>query len=209
MIINIKNRTYYNSFGEVVSQEEFEKEWKKFNEQLEEEYNKKLDTLVNSIPYNLSKEEKLKTAYLWLVNNIEYVHGLDFNVDGTVSTPLIEIYNKWGIRVSDKYAPLLLGKTICAGIAPVVNDICIKLGIESQLIYGETRVLENGARLKHVWNVISINGNNKHLDITYGIYNKEKNMNPLDFFLVDDNNLKQIGPHCNYDNTLFTKSFKR
>lgn len=209
MIFKIKSRTYYNSCGEVVSQEDFEKEWKKFNEQLEEEYNRKLEILVNSIPENLSKEEKLKTAYLWLVNNIKYEHALNFNVDGSVSTPLIEIYNKWGIRVSDKYAPLLLGKTICSGIAPVVDDICIKLGIESQLIYGETRLLENGARLKHVWNVISIDGKNKHLDITYGIYNKEANMNPLDFFLVDDTYLREIGPHCNYDDAMFANNLKK
>ena len=37
MLFEIKSRTYYNSLGEVVSKEEFEKEWKKFNEQLEQE----------------------------------------------------------------------------------------------------------------------------------------------------------------------------
>jgi hypothetical protein len=91
------------------------------------------------IPLDLSQEEKINFIFNWLVNNINYEHNLDYNNDGSVTCPIIEIYNNWGIRVSDKYAPLLLKKTICAGIVPVLNDICTKLGIESTSIIGKTK----------------------------------------------------------------------
>lgn len=34
----IKNRTYYNSLGQIVSKEIFENEWKAFNQKLDKEY---------------------------------------------------------------------------------------------------------------------------------------------------------------------------
>ncbi len=206
MGFTIKNRTYYNSLGQVVSKEIFESEWEVFCQKLDEEYNKQLDELISIIPLGLSQEEKMKFIFSWLVNNIDYEHNLDYNNDGSVSCPLNSVYNNWGIRVSDKYAPLLLKKTICSGIAPVINDICSKLGIESTSIRGETRELENGTRVKHIWNIVTINGLPKHFDIVYGIYNREKDMNPLDYCLINDETLQQLGPHCNYDTTIFANN---
>ena len=202
----IKNRTYYNSLGQIVSKEIFENEWKAFNQKLDEEYNKQLDELISMIPLDLSQEEKINFIFNWLVNNINYEHNLDYNNDGSVTCPIIEIYNNWGIRVSDKYAPLLLKKTICTGIVPVLNDICTKLSIESTSIIGKTKKLDNGARVHHIWNIVTIDGLPKHCDVVYGIYNREKGMNPLDYCLISDETLQQIGPHCNYDATIFTKN---
>lgn len=199
----IKNRNYYNSLGQIVSKEAFENEWVTFHQKLEEDYNIRIDKLISMVPLDLTQEEKIKFIFNWLANNINYEHNLNYNIDGSVSCSKINIYNNWGISVSDKYAPLLLKKTICSGIVSVVNDICSKLGIESSSIVGETRELENGARLKHVWNVIMIDGLHRHLDVIYGIYNKEKGMNPLDYCLISDETLRQLGPYCNYDDTLF------
>lgn len=203
----IKNRTYYNSLGQIVTKENFENEWEAFNQKLNEEYNKQLNELISIIPLDLSQEEKMKFLFNWLVNHINYEHNLDYNNDGSVTCPIIEIYNNWGIRVSDKYAPLLLKKTICAGIVPVINDICAKLGIESTSIRGETRKLENGARIQHIWNTVTINGVSKHFDVIYGIYNREKGMNPLDYCLISDEILQQLEPHCNYDAMILNNNF--
>lgn len=203
MGFTIKNRTYYNSLGQVVSKDIFENEWERFWKKLDEEYNKQLNDLISIIPLDLSSEEKIKFIFSWLANNINYEHNLYYNDDGSVSCPIIKIYNNWGIRVSDKYAPLLLKKTICSGIVPVINDICTKLGIESTSISGETRELDNGTKVKHIWNIITINGLPKHYDVIYGIYNREKGMNPLDYCLISDEALQQLGPHCNYDTTIF------
>lgn len=42
----IKNRTYYNSLGQVVTKEIFENEYNIFIEKLEEEYNKQLNEIL-------------------------------------------------------------------------------------------------------------------------------------------------------------------
>lgn len=108
----IKNRTYYNSLVQIVSKEIFENEYNTFIKKLDEEYHKQLDELISIIPFDLSQEEKMIFIFSWL----DYEHNLDYSNDSSVTCPIIEIYNNWGIRVSDKYAPLLLKKTICAGI---------------------------------------------------------------------------------------------
>lgn len=202
----IKNITYYNSLGQVVSKEVYKNEWEAFQQKLDEEYNKKLDELISIIPLNLSQEEKLKFIFSWLVNNIDYEHNLEYNNDGSVSCLPVKIYNNWGIRVSDKYAPLILRKTICSGISPIINDICMRLGIESKSLEGETREIANGVRVKHVWNIVFIDGTPKHFDVIYGIYNREKGRNPLDYCLIDNETLQQLGPHCNYDATIFSNN---
>lgn len=206
MGIIIKNTTYYNSLGQAVTKEVFENEWQAFNQKLDEEYNEQLDELISIIPLYLSQEEKMKFVFNWLVNNINYEHNLDYNNDGSVTCPIIKLYNDWGIGVSDKYAPLLLKKTICAGIVPVINDLCKRLSIESTSIRGETKKLENGARVQHIWNIVTIDGVPKHYDVIYGIYNREKGMNPLDYCLISDETLQQLGPHCNYDATVLNNN---
>lgn len=40
-------------------------------------------------------------------------------------------------------------------------------------------------------------------EILYGIYNREKEMNPLDYCLISDETLQQLGTHYNYDTTVF------
>lgn len=46
MVFIIKNRTYYNSLGQIVSKEIFENENNTFTEKLDEEYHKQLDELI-------------------------------------------------------------------------------------------------------------------------------------------------------------------
>ena len=90
----IKNRTYYNSLGQIVEKEIFENEYNTFIEKLDEEYHKQLNELISIIPFDLSQEEKMIFIFSWLVNNINYEHNLDYNNDGSVTCPIIEIYNK-------------------------------------------------------------------------------------------------------------------
>jgi len=62
MGFTIKNRTYYNSLGKIVSKEIFEIEWEAFSQKLDKEYNKQLDKLISLIPLNLSQEEKMESV---------------------------------------------------------------------------------------------------------------------------------------------------
>lgn len=63
-----------------------------------------------------------------------------------------------------------------------------------------------GAIVQHIWNIVTINGLSKNFDVIYGIYNREKGKNPLDYCLISDEILQQLGPHCNYDATAFANN---
>lgn len=202
--MRILKTTYYNSLGEVVSKEAYENELNCFYQKLNDDYEKRLNKLISLIPLGLSEEEQIRFVFNYLVNNVDYAHEtISNNINGYGHFPTIKLYNNWGITYGDKYSPLLLKRSVCAGLAPVVNDICAKLGIESTSIYGETKILKNGSRCKHVWNVIKINGVPSHLDVVYGIYNREKGMDPFEFCLISDEKLRQVGPHGNYDTKIF------
>ena len=211
----IKRTIYYNSMGEIVTEEEFEKEKSEFQNYLEKEYNKKLNVIIDSIPKNISKEEQLKTAYLWLVNNVKFDSSHEYNSDGTASAVYYAVYNNWKISNGDKYAPLLVGKGICAGIAPVMNDICKKLNIEYQQLFGNTReIVDNdgnqiGACVAHTWNAVNLDGTYKHLDVVYGIYSKNEGKDPLKYFMIDDESFKKMAPHHNYDESIFSNKKSR
>lgn len=209
MSFTIKKRPYCNSLGQEVSKDEYESELTAFHEKIDKEYNRKLDELVASVPLELSVDEKLRFIFSWLVNNIEYDHDVYITKDGYASCLPIPIYNNWGVNVGQKYGPIFLKKTICSGIVPVVNDLCSRLGIEAFAIRGDTRELENGSRLHHIWNVIMIDGVPKHFDVVYGIYNREDGKDPFEFCLVSDEELQQVGPHCNYDTSLVKNSTKK
>lgn len=194
---------YYDSLGNKVSKETFDKEWDSFQNELTEEYDRRVDELLESIPESIDDEEKIKMIYMWIVDNVEYEHQLDYNADGSVSVPTVPIYNNWGIQVSDKRAPIILKKAICSGLSPFLASILKRLNIECHLIRGETRELESGIRLKHMWNVVLINGEYRHIDVTYGIFNKESGEDPLKYFNLSDEELQKIGPHTNYDYSAF------
>lgn len=189
---------YYDSLGNKVSKKVFDSEWNLFMEELEKEYNKKVTKIMDSIPEELDDVEKMKILFMWIIDNVSYEHNLDYNVDGSVSVPLVKIYNNWGIQVSDKFAPIFLNRAICSGLSSFFADLCQRLNIKCELIRGETRILDNGSHLKHMWNVVFCNGEAKHVDVTYGIFNKEKGEEPLKYFFISDEELKELGPHDNY-----------
>lgn len=194
---------YYDSLGHKVTKEEFDKEWNSFQEELKGEYDRIVEGLIEGIPEDLDLKEKIKRVYMWVIDNVEYEHELDYNLDGSVSVPVVPLYNNWGIQVSDKMAPIILKKAICSGLSTFLEDVLKRMNIECYLIKGNTRTLDNGASLKHMWNVCVINGVSYHVDVTYGIFNKEKGENPLEFFLIRDDELQEQGPHNNYDFTPF------
>ena len=74
MELIIKNRTYYNSLGQIVSKEIFENEWKAFNQKLDKEYNKQLDELISMIPLDLSQEEKINFIFMYSLFCMAFTH---------------------------------------------------------------------------------------------------------------------------------------
>lgn len=206
-MIQINNLNYRDSKGNLASKEDYERERNDFERDYIDRYNATIESIANSIPEYLSDKEKLKAVYEYLVSSITYDREVldSFTKDGLVHPVLHKTYNEWGLSGSEKYAPILLNKGICTGISEAFKDICDRLGIPCELISGKTIVIDEATqtRLGHTWNVVKIDGEVKHIDVRYGIKNRDEGKDIMDFFLVDTEKLKRNGPHNSIDEIAF------
>lgn len=92
-------------------------------------------------------EEKVRAIYIWIINNINYstdsIHRVILNED----------------REQKIIFALRRKKGICENFAAIFNDICIKSGIPSYLIEGNTQQIATIDKAPHVWCSAKINGN--------------------------------------------------
>ena len=202
--ISIGNINYCDSNGSPVPKEKFDEEREKFQEYVGKRYEEEMLSLIEVVPENGSETEKLSSVFDYLLGKIAYDHDQIQNSDGTISTKIYNIYNNWGVEPNSKFAPLLTGKGICEGIAPMIDDICSRIGIESKVITGVTKIIdsEKGTRLQHAWNIVKIGDDYKHLDLVYAMYNLEDGKDPYDYFLVDDEKLSSVVPHSYYEDQI-------
>lgn len=64
------------------------------------------------------------------------------------------------------YDALVGGEAVCEGYARAAQLLLNRLGIENYLVTGDTKD-DNGKLEGHMWNIVKINGNNYHLDVTW------------------------------------------
>ncbi len=200
MDIEIDVLNYYNSKGEPVSKEEYFKEKKVFSEYLEIRYRSKIKEILDAIPFDFNNVQKMEIVYQYLVNKIEYDYEtLDsINEKGLVQPVSHLFWNKWGIGSHEKYTPIVLNRGISIGIAAAFQDICTMLKIDCDFVQGKTKQIGDTV-LKHTWNKVVIDEKKLNIDITYGIFNRDKNNDAMAFFLISDDELKKIGPHHDFE----------
>lgn len=81
--------------------------------------------------------------------------------------------------------PLLYGKGVCDGISKTAKVLFSECGIECHLVNGTGINSQNGKPEPHAWNIVRINGNYYHLDITYDNSFSENGI-MYDFFNLSD-----------------------
>lgn len=64
------------------------------------------------------------------------------------------------------YDALVLGEAVCEGYARATQLLLNRLGVTNYLATGETEN-DSGELEGHMWNIVNINGNNYHLDVTW------------------------------------------
>ncbi|MGN1304916.1 MAG: transglutaminase domain-containing protein [Oscillospiraceae bacterium] len=82
------------------------------------------------------------------------------------------------------YGALVKGKSLCEGYAKSFSYLCNKAGIENIIVTGQTDTA-------HMWNMVKINGNWYHVDVTWDkpekrISNAYPDMVLYQYFLVTD-----------------------
>lgn len=186
-VYNSYNKIYvnYNSLGRV--NVTFEKIYTK--KQIEE-INNKIDEIIKEIiTDNMTDKEKVKAVHDYIINNTTYDEERSEAVKNGKVEDLLHVSNT-------AYGTLFYGKAICGGYTDTMALFLDKLGIKNYKI----------SSLKHIWNSVYINGEWRHLDLTWDdpVTNTGKQRLEYNFFLITDDELmaKNTGQH-NYDRTIY------
>ena len=105
------------------------------------------EQILAQLPESASEFETELFIHDYIVNNCTY----DFAVAETSSTP---------------YSCLIDGLSACEGYAKATKLLCEKAGIECYTVSGEA-VNYDGKTEGHMWNIVNIDGNYYHLDVTW------------------------------------------
>ena len=124
------------------------------------------------------KEKMMKYLYRYFVTHISYAQE---QLHSKNEQELCRIHSAVGA--------LLDGRAVCDGIARAFKMVLDELGIENRVI---RRNLQKSAEFSHEWNVIVLNGEELHADITWemDVYNVQNRM-MFEFFLLTEKEMQK------------------
>jgi transglutaminase/protease-like cytokinesis protein 3 len=138
------------------------------------------DKLVEYINKDfIRQEEKARAIFRWVTSNISYDVVLADAMDKK-SINAFSYKTENERKAKEKQFKLdLVAKTmnskkaVCHGYASLIEDLCIKLGMESRIILGylksdPSQIGEIPVKSNHAWNMIKIGNNWQFLDATLG-----------------------------------------
>jgi len=141
-------------------------------------YFENIDELANRINYDFDSDtKKVRALYNWLSLNINYDY---YNDNFDLSENRVLYYNekdkKRQLRRKklNKFRNVLKSqKAICLDYSEIFKEVCDRIGIQSVIISGYSKVyindIDNEKNYKdHAWNAVKINNQWNLLDITWG-----------------------------------------
>lgn len=135
----------------------------------------KIDELYNKlVTDNMSDEEKIRKIHDYLINNTSYDEIRSNEIKNSEITSLKHPSNT-------AFGPLFTGKAICGGYTDAMALFLDKIGLKNY------KVSSNN----HIWNIVYINDEWKHLDLTWDdpVVNTGENILLDTFFLINTNDL--------------------
>lgn len=97
------------------------------------------------------------------------------------------------------YDALITGKAVCEGYAKTVQILLDRLDIDNYLVVGDSEF--EGELGPHMWNIVTIDNQNYHLDATWNDNDKENDINYF-YFNISDDEIKEdhfnISPTDNF-----------
>lgn len=64
------------------------------------------------------------------------------------------------------YGALVLGRAVCQGYSEAMGMLCLEAGLECRIVTGTARD-DSGQAGDHAWNLVKIDGEYRHVDVTY------------------------------------------
>ncbi len=115
------------------------------------EVNTAINEIISAVPDDISDAQKEKILHDYVVDLVTY----DDSYDNNSESPLLNTH------VYDIYGALIEKSAVCEGYTKLFQYLCYNVGINSSQVFGET---EDDL---HVWNVVEIEGEWYHVDLTW------------------------------------------
>lgn len=156
------------------------------------EINQKVNEIYNNIiTSNMSDREKIKVIHDYIINTTVYDSE---KADNLNNENYIAKY-----KSQTAYGPLMEGYGICGGYSDAMALFLNKMKIPNYKISSDN----------HVWNLVYLDNNWLHLDLTWDdpVVNTKENLLLHNFFLITSDELakKNTGQH-NYDKNVFVEA---
>lgn len=107
-------------------------------------------------------------------------------------------YNHDALRQPDSYpdAFTVIGTlteryAVCEGISKTFKLLCDRLGVESLIAFGASSLEGLGEEIPHAWNIVKLDGEYTHIDVTWDIGVSEPCRHTrFDYFCLSDNQIR-------------------
>ena len=139
--------------------------------------NAKVDEIINkTITNEMSTRDKIKAIHDYIIDHTEY---------DTLKTKNI---NDKTYHSNTAYGVLIEGYGICSGYSDAMKLFLDKLNIINYKISND----------QHIWNLVYLDGNWLHLDLTWDDPVSDKNITRDNYFLIDTKTLKELNDDVHY-----------
>lgn len=165
-----------------------ENEYKKRLENVKAALNEARYIVASRITPKMTEFEKELSLHDYIVNTTKYDYE-NYLKDTIPDTSFNE------------YGALVLGVAVCEGYARAMQLMCDLSGIECIIVTGYS--LSNAIREPHAWNIVKIDGEYYHLDVTNDdgqVASDGSNILLYDYFNLPDSEMKL---YCDWDRTAY------
>jgi hypothetical protein len=196
LLSNINNFVHpYNTYETIsISINNFNKVTIKVTHQYSDEDILLIDKKVNEIydeiiTDDMSDYDKIKKVHDYIINNTVYDQKKERD----------EVTKAYKYKSNTALGPLLYGYALCGGYTDAMAIFLEKMNIKNYRISSEN----------HIWNLVYINGEWKHLDLTWDdpITSTGENILTYKFFLINTTTLKNLDKEQHeYDETIYIET---
>ena len=159
---------------------------KAYTEEEIKELNETIDKIINDkITNNMPIREKIKILHDYIIDNTEYDELKNKNINDTT------------YKSQTAYGALIEGHATCNGYADAMAIFLNKINVINYKISNED----------HIWNLVYLDGNWYHLDLTWDDPVSEINVNRDTYFLITTEELEKLndGSH-NYNKNIYSEA---
>lgn len=174
----------YNSFDSIIfnfDQNVIEIEIKHtYSKEEINKLNKIVDNIIEkNIKNNMTIKEKIKTIHDYIINKTEYDNLKTENIKDTT------------YKSNTAYGVLVEGYGICSGYSDAMKLFLDKLNIVNYKISND----------QHIWNLVALDGEWLHLDLTWDDPANADNITRDNYFLIDTKTLEMLKDDVHYYNS--------